>query len=74
MTSCISTMVQTPSAPCWAVSTVQMFQTASKAAPTHCFWLSAATHPSAAMDLCCSTQVGEIKHEETLKIKLYKLG
>lgn len=58
MTSYISTMGQTPSAPCWVVSMAQTFQTALRAAPTCSSWLSAAMLPSAAMDLCCSTQVG----------------
>lgn len=61
MTSCISTTGRTPSAPFWAVSMAQMFQTRSKAAPTRSFWLSAATRLSAAMDLCFSTQVGAAK-------------
>ena len=57
MTSCTFTTGQTPSAPCWEAFTALMYPTASRAAPTRSSWPSAATLPSAAMDLCCSTQV-----------------
>lgn len=66
MTSYISTMGQIPSVPCWVVSTAQTFQIASRAAPTRSSWLSAAMPRSAAMDLCCSTQVGTFWLEEGL--------
>lgn len=57
MTSCTSMMDRTPSAPCWVAFMAQMFPIALRAAPTRSSWLSAATPLSAAMDLCCSTQV-----------------
>lgn len=57
MTFYISTMGLTPSAPCWEVSMAQTFQIVLRAAPTCSSWLSAVMLPSAAMDLCYSTQV-----------------
>lgn len=75
MTSYISTMGRTPSAPCWVVSMAQTFRIASRAAPTRSSWLSAVMLPSAAMDLFCSTQVGtSLVREMTWKNSIWLIG